>query len=176
MLHKCPQCKEVNIRERNGIKVSKLCTNCTRSKLEEKKEKHKQTKTYQKSRYKTLHKKAWTIFSKWIRLSQVNNIGRVRCYTCPTALTATEMQAGHFYHGRLDFDPRNIHPQCPQCNLYKSGNLAEYGVRLATELGVEGMQQLRLDSNIKIYTISDLEAIIEEYTKKLNEITPRTSS
>jgi hypothetical protein len=175
MLHKCNQCKEQTIRERNGIRLSKLCKPCRDQKAAKKTLKHQATKGYAKARFKTLHKKAWILFSRWLRFSQAID-GWVRCYTCPTKILVPEAQAGHYFHGKLDFDTRNIHPQCSQCNLYKSGNLAYYGVKLAEELGVDGMQQLRLDSNTKIYTISDLEGIIEEYTKKLNEISPRTSS
>ena len=168
-LKKCKSCHQFNVRERNGIAVSKYCKPCREQKIKEKKEKHQTTKTYQKSRYKTLHKKAWGVFSKWVRYSQVKN-GVVQCYTCPVALKPEEMQSGHFFHGTLDFDTRNIHPQCPQCNLYKSGNLAEYGVRLATEIGVEGMEQLRADSYTITYSLDDLERIIEDYTAKLKTL------
>lgn len=170
---KCKICKS-NVRERNGLPVSKWCPSCKKTKELEKKEKHKQTKTYQKSRYKTLHKKAWTLFSQYIRFK--DGAGDYwPCYTCNKLTLRTEANAGHYFHSKLDFDTRNVHFQCVSCNLYKSGNLAPYGVRLCSELGIEGMQQLRTDAYSTVYTLEDLERIIEEYTKKLNEITSRTS-
>ena len=153
----------MNVRERQGIAVSKWCSSCKTQKILEKKEKHKTTKGYQKSKLKTLKKKAWTLFSEWIRRENaVNNM--VRCYTCDVSLSYKEANAGHFFHGKLDYDSRNIKVQCVGCNLYKSGNLAFYGVRLAKELGVEGMEKLRLDANTISYTIDDLEEIIAKYT------------
>src|SRR3990167_3937552 len=64
-----------------------------------------------------LHKKAWNVFSKWIR---------ERDKTCITCGSRSSLQAGHFWHGVLDFDPMNINAQCSGCNHFKSGNLAIY--------------------------------------------------
>lgn len=162
----CKNCKLVNVRESNGIAVSKWCAGCRKAKTQEKKDKHKLTKTYEKSRYKTLHKKAWKVFSEWIRSKDAVN-GNVECYSCRVIGNYKTMQAGHYFHSKLDFDERNVHVQCCGCNLYKHGNLAPYGVRLALEIGAFGMEQLRLDSNTVKYTIEGLERIIEEYTPKI---------
>ena len=163
-MKKCHQCKEMNVRERQGIAVSKWCSACKIQKILEKKEKHKTTKTYQKSRFKTLHTKAWKLFSEYVRRKNANEFGMVQCFTCPTILHWKEAQASHYFHGKLDFDDRNVRAACPQCNLYKSGNLAYYGVKLAIIIGVEGMEKLELDSNILKYSLDDLEEIIAKYT------------
>lgn len=165
-MKRCHTCKNMNVRESNGIAISKNCVTCRNVKISEKKAKHRTTKGFLKSQYKKLHSKAWSLFSKVIR-TEYTRSGYIRCYTCHIAMTFSEAQAGHFIHGKLDFDRRNIHPQCQQCNLYKSGNLAEYGIRLAGELGADGMEKLRYDSYTIKYTIEDLEKIIQECTEKL---------
>lgn len=81
----------------------------------------------------TLHKKAWKVFSAWIRQRDPN------CVTCGAKTT----QAGHFYHGVLDFDPMNVHGQCVQCNHYKSGNLAEYATFLIENYGIVEFNKLK---------------------------------
>lgn len=165
-------CKVCNkpVRLYNGLKVSSMCVSCRKEKELEKKAKHQQTKGWQKARFKTLHKKAWTLFSEFIRRDACDWALKVKCYTCDTVDFYKHMQAGHYFHNKLDFDERNIHVQCPQCNLYKSGNLAEYGVNLCKELGTEGMEKLRLDSNTIHYTIEDLERIIADTEQKLREL------
>jgi len=74
------------------------------------------------------------------------------------------MHAGHYHHGRLDFNPMNIHPQCVRCNLRLHGNLGIYGERLIEEHGVKVVKDLRREANrVHIYTISELEQIITQY-------------
>lgn len=72
------------------------------------------------------------------------------------------MDAGHFIHGRLDFDPRNIHVQCSYCNRYLHGNLGEYAIRLIGELGQAGVKKLKADSIKKgnDYSVLELEGVI----------------
>lgn len=80
-----------------------------------------------------LKRKAWDVFSKWIR----NRDGR--CVTCGSR---SQLEAGHFWHNCLDFDEMNINAQCKQCNHYWSGNLAPYSVYLINKYGVEKFQDL----------------------------------
>lgn len=80
-----------------------------------------------------LRKKAWDVFSKWVR----NRDGR--CVTCGSR---NSLQAGHFYHGVLDFDEMNINAQCSQCNKWNHGNLAVYSVYLLRKYGQEKFEDL----------------------------------
>jgi hypothetical protein len=185
-MKRCKLCKELKVREVNGIAISKFCSACKkvkelelREKNNAKKEKLKEeklakaqrklekklsTKKYQKSKFKSLHKKAWGLVSLYVRKRHADWNGMTVCYTCGVMEHYTKMNAGHFHHNKLDFDPeRNLRTQCVQCNLHKSGNLAIYGTKLAFELGLKGMEQLRLDANTTTYTIEDLENIIEKY-------------
>ena len=113
--------------------------------------------------YRYLHKKAWTAFSVAVRQDGMNSEGFNRCYTCGIKKHWKELHASHFWHRRLDFDKRNVKPCCPQCNTFKSGNLAPYAVKLTEELGVEGMKQLQLEANTKVYTCEELRLIINLY-------------
>jgi NAD-dependent SIR2 family protein deacetylase len=78
------------------------------------------------------------------------------------------LQAGHYFHNKLDFDRRNLRPQCPRCNKWLRGNLAVYGVRLTKELGVKGMDQLMKDANTVTYSTMDLHKIIDECKEELS--------
>jgi hypothetical protein len=119
--------------------------------------------------YRYLHKTADDLMSKVVRLDGSDENGMNSCYTCGVWIHWKELQAGHFHHGKLDFDKRNRRPQCSQCNKWKSGNLAIFGTKLTEELGVDGMKKLMLDANTKIYTTTELKKIIEELKLTLKD-------
>jgi len=73
------------------------------------------------------------------------------------------MQAGHFIHGKLDFDERNIRVQCVKCNMYLSGNLGAYAERLIRENGLEWIEQLRNDAGK--HTVYKEQELKELYTQ-----------
>ena len=108
---------------------------------------------------KALHKKAWKLWSVWVRTRQGEY---PLCYTCGRQHHWKALDAGHFIHGRLDFDERNIKPQCSYCNRHLHGNLGEYALRLVAELGEDGVKKLKADSIKKgnDYSIYELEGII----------------
>lgn len=81
-----------------------------------------------------LHRKAWDLFSKYIRQRDK--------YTCVTCGSHNDLQAGHFWHGVLDFDEVNVNCQCKGCNHFKSGNLAPYSIYLINKHGLEIFKDL----------------------------------
>lgn len=107
----------------------------------------------------TLKKKAWTVFGNWIK-ERDNHI----CVTCGSR---NANQAGHFWHGVLDFDEMNINCQCKSCNHFKSGNLAPYATYLLNKYGLEKFQDLEqrhyLAMRGEYRTDEDYRAIIEKY-------------
>jgi hypothetical protein len=113
--------------------------------------------------YRYLHKKAWTAFSVAVRQDGMDSEGFNHCYTCGCRKHWKELHASHFWHRRLDFSRKNVKPCCPQCNTFKSGNLAPYAVKLTEELGIEGMKLLQFEANTKVYTCEELRKIIETY-------------
>jgi hypothetical protein len=119
-----------------------------------------------KSKIRALHKKAWNIFSKALRKSKSDWRGCAPCYTCGKQYEWQLLQAGHYWHGKLDFDVRNIHPQCVRCNKWLHGNLDNYSMKLIDELGLEEVKQLRRDAaRHPGYTYSELKDIHAKYLK-----------
>ena len=104
------------------------------------------------------HRKSWKIFSKWIR-----NRDKI-CITCGNR---GNLEAGHFWHGVLDFDEMNINGQCKKCNRFMSGNLAPYSVYLINKYGTEKFKDLEQRHWIamrgEIRTQKDYEDIISKY-------------
>ena len=113
---------------------------------------------------KALHKKAWNLHSKVIRISE-----RGICFTCGARKNWKEQNAGHYIHKDcLDFDPINIHCQCVRCNKWLSGNSGIYAERLIAEYGEEAIASLRQRANkIKKFAQIELETIISELKQKL---------
>lgn len=107
-----------------------------------------------------LRDKAWDTFSLWIRNRDK------KCVTCGSENNG---QAGHRWHGKLDFDEININRQCSGCNKWKQGNLSKYDDYLISKYGHEGWQALyeRKNKAVAEYrTEQDYQAIIDKYTLK----------
>lgn len=122
-----------------------------------------------RSRLKTLHAKAWKLMSEYVRSKDRDSLDFITCYTCPKYAHWREFHCGHHFHGKLDYDERNLRPQCVTCNKWKHGNLHIYAERLIKENGMDWYSQLRRDStNIKKYTEQELKDIIKSLTEKLN--------
>ena len=117
-----------------------------------------------KSRPKGLKRKAWDIFSKYIR---------ARDKKCVTCNSTNQLQAGHFWHNVLDFDEMNVNAQCKQCNTYLSGNLAPYSVYLIRKCGKKKFEDLEKRHYLAMRgekrTDKDYLDLIEKYKAKLNK-------
>ena len=109
-----------------------------------------------------LKKKADTAFSIYIR-NRDNGV----CFTCGKKGTIKEMQNGHYEsrrHNATRFDERNCHCQCVGCNVFKSGNMTIYALKLQELYGRGILTELRKQAQeIKKFTRNDLELIIEKY-------------
>lgn len=75
------------------------------------------------------------------------------------------MDAGHYIHNKLDYDHRNLKPQCSRCNRFLHGNLGIYGERLTRENSVSWVELLRRDAQAtgNNYKRAELEEIIIKY-------------
>lgn len=103
-----------------------------------------------------------------------------KCCTCSNPI-ATE--AGHYLSVgsriELQFELTNIHPQCHECNVYKSGNRAEYDKFIMAKYGVDHFDKLNCndwpDLKELFPTWQDYESEIKRYRKLLREngVTPR---
>jgi hypothetical protein len=129
------------------------------------------TKKYQASEKKKWHKKAWNIFSKYVRRRSADFRGYTECYTCLKQFDWKELHAGHRHHNKLDFDERNINPQCAKCNTYLHGNLGNYERHLIEDYGLEEVKKLEQKANQhKGYSTEDLKTIFEKYTELYNQL------
>lgn len=118
----------------------------------------------------TIRDKAWSLWSIWIRKRD-----KATCYTCGKRFwdeekgeyTIKGLEAGHFKHGVLDFDPMNIHAQCTKCNKYFSGRLDVYAENLIRDYGIKSFTDLcnRAKQATKghKYTEQEYRKIIEQY-------------
>lgn len=105
-----------------------------------------------------LRDKAWDTFSLWIR-----NRDR-KCVTCGSEKNG---QAGHRWHGKLDFDEININRQCSFCNKWRQGNLSKYDDYLIAKYGIEGWNKLyqrKNQSGAEYRMEADYQELIEKYT------------
>lgn len=96
-------------------------------------------------------------FSRFIRLSNADNKGNVKCYTCDFVgfWKQNSIQNGHFI-GRSNFSTRwlrlNNHPQCEKCNMLLNGNLKVYAENLEKEYGSGIVEYLQKEGkkNVKV--------------------------
>lgn len=111
-----------------------------------------------------LKRKAWDLFSKWIRQRDK------RCVTCGST---NDLQAGHFWHGVLDLDEMNINAQCKKCNTHLSGNLGHYSMYLINKYGLDKFKDLEqrhwLAKRGEFRSDSQLIEIIEHYQNLIKQ-------
>ena len=115
-----------------------------------------------------LKKKAWKAISLYVRQKGMDSNEMNSCFTCGAKRHWKDLHTGHLFHGRLDYDPRNLRPQCGQCNIYLSGNGAVFALKMTEEIGVDGMKALLLEANTKVYSTQDLKNVIAKYSTPLN--------
>lgn len=87
--------------------------------------------------YKSLFNQCWKLHSEIVRRTEQGI-----CFTCGVRNDWKDTDCGHFRHGSLDFDRRNTHAQCKKCNLYLSGNLDNYALKLEAKYGQGILQEL----------------------------------
>lgn len=117
---------------------------------------------------KQLNKKAWKIFSKWVRKSEADWRGYVACCCCGQQYLwdSGEIHAGHWIHDKLDYEPMNVHPQCRNCNFkYNKNTNTLYAIYMARKYGAEEMANLRRLAYTfgNSYSRQELEQIIQKY-------------
>lgn len=104
-------------------------------------------------------------------LKTTNTLHHGLCFTCGADTEYKYLQAGHFQHGKLDFDEDNLNGQCVACNKWKHGKLDQYAIRLIRERGQAWMNDLIFRSNqIQKKTRQELEEIAETYKQKVLDL------
>jgi len=132
-----------------------------------------------KTKYKgtaKLKKEVWDIFSKYIRLRDCLRTRGVltdgNCISCGALRPINQCDAGHFinrWYGSTFFDERNVHLQCKRCN--NMGETLKYRRAIITLYG-EGIDVELEDkaTEIKNFTIPELEGLKETYKEKIKEL------
>jgi len=121
-----------------------------------------------------LKKKAWSEFSRYIRLKYANPDGLVECVTCGVVKHWKEMQAGHFIAGRTNsilFLEENVHCQDYRCNVMLHGNVVEYYKYMQATYGESVIDDLRKKrhENLK-FTVEELEEMRILYRDKADRL------
>lgn len=90
-----------------------------------------------------------------------------KCFTCLADVDYKQIQAGHFLHGKLDFDPDNMRGQCVNCNYSPRGMHDIYEIKLVRMYGEKWVEDLILRANqLQKKSRFELEEIISEYKAK----------
>ena len=117
---------------------------------------------HSKNKISVLKKKAWVVFSKWIKKRDNHT-----CFTCDKRVVGMGMHAGHFVsrtHNATLFDEINTNAQCAACNLWKYGNPGEYARRLIEKYGQRKFKALlERGRGIKQFKEAELLEIIRKY-------------
>lgn len=122
-------------------------------------------------RERTLKRKCWELMSRLVREGSADWRENVECYTCGILNHWKEMHAGHYQHSKLDFDPRNINPQCPKCNTYQGGRLDDYTLHLIRDNGVEWVEELKRDAARHTgYKEEELKEIYKDLKEKVSKL------
>lgn len=102
-----------------------------------------------------------------------------QCISCETHLNQTGALGGSYDCGHyrsvgsaphLRFDLHNAHGQCKKCNKYKSGNVADYRIKLLRKIGGARLEALECDQIQRKYTVPDLQRIKIIFTTKLKRL------
>lgn len=121
-----------------------------------------------------LHKKLWTLFSKWIRLRDCGGNPGTECFTCLKWYEIGLLQAGHFIsrrHKAILYDPRNVHAQCYNCNINLKGNTVLYYKRMIETYGQEVVDELTEKIfETKQFKPAELLEMIEEMKERVKEL------
>jgi len=121
-----------------------------------------------------LKKRAWDVFSLYIRTKHANPQGGVICYTCGRLFTIKTTQAGHGIAGRNNavlFEEKLVRPQCVGCNFFGGGKYGIFMKKLIDEYGAKEFARLVEQSAQTVQRKKkDYIDIFEKYKTKLLEL------
>lgn len=132
----------------------------------------KKIKKRKKNPVKTLKRKAWEAFARYVR--RIHPI----CVTCKKRATH---DAGHFLRNSernqnlggnaLWYDLRNFGGQCTTCNSYNGGEQAAFTIYVEEKYGFGIVQELNTLLNTpKKWTVEELKALYEHYKESVETL------
>jgi hypothetical protein len=130
-----------------------------------------------KASAKTLKKKAWKAFARFIKARDSRENGTCVCCTCNAVLRWNESacNAGHFVcsrSGSVLFDEGIVHAQCASCNM-NDGEQFLYGLFMKRKYGLTDEQLEKMQNRkhkVVQYKGHDYERIAEEYGNKADAL------
>ena len=106
-------------------------------------------------------------FSRYVRLRHADHVGNVACVTCNKSLHWSDTHCGHYVPRQylsVRWDDRNANVQCPYCNTYRHGNLAEYTLFMQKTYGQSVVDELLQAKHKTVkFTRSQLEEMLLKY-------------
>ncbi len=138
----------------------------------------KREKTKKVPKLKTVKKKAWKIYSEYIRLRDCLRTTGLpdygRCISCNKIVPRTLLQAGHFIPGKHNanlFYEKGTHAQCYNCNINLCGNILNYMDALIKLYGQGIIEELRMNDKKSVkFILADLQEKAIEYKKRIKEM------
>lgn len=123
---------------------------------------------------KSIKKKAWKVFSEWIRRKDADAGGTVACYTCGKLMYWKEAHAGHAIPGRHNavlLDEDIVKPQCPRDNIFMGGMYHIFATKLIQENGMRWWEK-KLEGARRVVKLTryDFEESIQLYQAKLSSL------
>lgn len=130
-----------------------------------------------KERIKTLAqllKEAEAVVNKYVRLRDYH----LGCCSCDKpAEWSGQWHASHYRSvgssPQLRFNLWNIHKGCSQCNNYLSGNIGEYRIRLIKRFGIDRVEWIEHQNDIRRYTPEYARRIKAIFSKRCRMIEKR---
>ena len=112
-------------------------------------------------------KKLDAIFSQYIRLKEVDDLGNATCFTCGKKDHWKKLQNGHFQsrkHYATRWSEKNCQVQCPKCNVFNYGEQFLFSKYLDEKYGDGTSEELFITSKKIIkFSNNELEDMIKHY-------------
>lgn len=126
-----------------------------------------------------LMEEAQRAFNLYIRLRDAG----MKCICCDSPFEPQKpggsADAGHYLSRgaapHLRFDERNVHAQRKNCNRPGGTTRAKFRAGMIARIGLEAVEALECDQELKKWSLDDLRAIKATYTAKAKELKARAS-
>lgn len=125
-------------------------------------------------------KEADTVFSRYIRLRDMDENGLCHCVTCGRVGTPKEMDCGHYQkrqHMATRYDERNCHAQCKRCNNWEQGAQDLHAIAIDTLYGDGTATMLRDIARTRgKYPLYWMTVVRDKYKDKLKKLIDQKGS